>query len=177
MTELRFPALEDAVVRLRSWRESDIQSQLEAFSDPWFQRFSDWAPATAIEARRHLLEDEQARQRGERLQFALVGPSDDGSVLGGASRHDVELDQGRASVGFWLTGDARGRGVATHAVRLLVRWAFEELGLARICRLQPVAGRAALDLDVQHAEMLITPAPRPAVSPVRAGGSPVAYTG
>jgi RimJ/RimL family protein N-acetyltransferase len=62
----------------------------------------------------------------------MVEPSDDGSLLGGASVHDVELDQGRASVGFWLTADARGRGVATHAVRLLARWAFEELGLARI---------------------------------------------
>jgi RimJ/RimL family protein N-acetyltransferase len=134
VSELRFPAaaLEDAVVRLRPWRESDVQSQLEAFSDPWFQRFSDWAPATAIEARRHQLEDEQARQRGERVQFALVEPSEDGGVLGGASLHDVELDQGRASVGFWLTADARGQGVATHAVRLIARWAFEDLGLERI---------------------------------------------
>jgi len=134
VTELRFlaAALDDTVVRLRPWRESDIQSQLEACSDPWFQRFSDWAPGTAIEARRHQLEDAQARQRGERLQFALVEPSDDGSVLGGASLHDVELGPGRASVGFWLTADARGQGVATHAVRLIVRWAFEDLDLARI---------------------------------------------
>ena len=46
MAELRFPAdgLEDVVVRLRPRRETDVASQLEAFSDPWFQRFSDWAP-------------------------------------------------------------------------------------------------------------------------------------
>ena len=36
VAELRFPAvvLEDAVVRLRPWRETDVRSQLEAFSDP-----------------------------------------------------------------------------------------------------------------------------------------------
>ena len=46
MAELRFPAdgLEDVVVRLRPWRETDVASQLEAFSHPWFQRFSDGAP-------------------------------------------------------------------------------------------------------------------------------------
>jgi RimJ/RimL family protein N-acetyltransferase len=134
VTELRFPAvvLEDAVVRLRPWRETDVRSQLEAFSDPWFQRFSDWAPRTEAEERRHRLEYEQARRRGEQLQFALVEPSADDLVLGGASLHDVEIDQGRAAVGYWLAPDARGRGVATHAVRLLARWAFDGLGIARV---------------------------------------------
>ena len=46
--------------------------------------------------------------------------------------YDVRLDQGCASVGYWLAPEARGRGVATHAVRLLARWAFAELGLARL---------------------------------------------
>jgi hypothetical protein len=41
MTELRIPSLADEVVRLRSWRESDVPAQLKAFSDPWFRRFSD----------------------------------------------------------------------------------------------------------------------------------------
>jgi RimJ/RimL family protein N-acetyltransferase len=119
-------------VRLRPWRESDVGSQLEAFSDPWFQRFSDWAPRTEIEVRRHRLEGERARRRGEKLSFALVEPSEDGCVLGGASLHEVESDQGRAAVGYWLTPEARGRGVATHAVRLLARWAFEDLGIVRL---------------------------------------------
>ena len=93
--------LEDAVVRLRSWRETDVRSLLEAFSDPWFQRFSDWAPRTEIEVRRHRLEGERAQRRGETLSFALVEPSDDESVLGGASLQNVESGQGRSAVGFW----------------------------------------------------------------------------
>jgi len=134
VAELRFPAdgLEDAVVRLRPWRETDMASQLEVFSDPWFQRFSDWAPRTGSDARRHRAEDERARQRGEQVQFALVEPSDDERFLGGASLHDVELDQGRAAVGYWLAPAARGRGVATRAVRLIARWAFDDLGIARV---------------------------------------------
>ena len=109
-----------------------MPSQVEAFSDPWFQRFSDWAPGTEAEARLRQLEDERARRRGEQVQFALVDPSEDGSVLGGASLHDVELSQGRAAIGYWLAAHARGHGVATHAVLLVARWAFEEVGISRV---------------------------------------------
>jgi RimJ/RimL family protein N-acetyltransferase len=85
-----------------------------------------------LEARRHRPEAERAQQRGEQLQFALVEPSDDDSVLGGASLHDVELKQGRAGVGYWLAQEARGRGAATRAVRLPARWAFDDLGIVRV---------------------------------------------
>jgi len=123
--------LADDVVVLRPWNETDVPVQLEAFSDPLFQRFSDWAPRTEADARAYLAEHEQGRQRGEQIEFALVEPRDDSAVLGGASLSNVSLEQGRAAIGYWLVPQARGRGVATHAVRLICRWAFEDLHLAR----------------------------------------------
>ena len=60
MTQIRAPSLADEVVLLRSWRQTDVPAQLEAFSDPWFRRFSDWAPRTEAEARAYLDEHEQA---------------------------------------------------------------------------------------------------------------------
>jgi RimJ/RimL family protein N-acetyltransferase len=62
----------------------------------------------------------------------VVEPDDEEAVLGGCSLDRVDLEQGRAAVGFWLATDARGRGVATHAVWLVAGWAFAELGLARL---------------------------------------------
>jgi ribosomal-protein-alanine N-acetyltransferase len=38
----------------------------------------------------------------------------------------------RGSVGYWLLPEARGKGLATRAVRLISRWAFRDLGLARV---------------------------------------------
>lgn len=35
-------------------------------------------------------------------------------------------------VGYWVKREARGRGVATRALRLLSRWAFDELGARRV---------------------------------------------
>jgi RimJ/RimL family protein N-acetyltransferase len=76
----------------------------------------------------------KARQRmaGRGVSFALVEPSDDEVLLGGGSLYDVDLDQSRAAVGYWLVPEARGRGIATHAVRLLARWAFDTPGVERL---------------------------------------------
>lgn len=129
MPELPVPALADDVVRLRPWREADIPAQLEAFRDPHFQRFSDWEPRTEAAALAYLAAHEQARRRGEQIELALV---DEDVLLGGVSLNNVDLRQGRAEVGYWLAPHARGRGVATHAVRLITGWAFEVLGIARL---------------------------------------------
>ncbi len=136
VAELWFPAplLSDAVVLLRPWREADVPGKLAAFGDPVVQRFS-WprtTPYAEADAWNFFAGQEEARVRGEELNFALVEPEDQDVVLGGESLYDVRLDQGCASVGYWLATTARGRGVATRSVRLLARWAFGELGLARL---------------------------------------------
>jgi|SRR5215469_17289547 len=136
MAELWFPVppLADEVVLLRPWHEADVPAAFLAFSDPVVQRFS-WPEATPYseeDTRTYFAELEQARMLGEELNFALAQPAEPGVVLGGGSLYDVRLERGCASVGYWLAPEARGRGVATHAVRLLARWAFAELGLARL---------------------------------------------
>ena len=136
MAELPFPApaLADSAVLLRPWLDADVPAKLLAFTDPLVQRFS-WpasAPYTEADARRFFADQERARLRGEELNFALASPADPDEVLGGASLYEVRPQQGCAALGYWLAAPARGRGVATRAVRLLARWAFAELGVARL---------------------------------------------
>jgi RimJ/RimL family protein N-acetyltransferase len=105
-----------------------------AFADPVTLRFS-WPHASAYtetDAREYFEAQAAGRLRGEQLELALVDPADAGVVLGGAALYDVDVAAGRASVGYWLAAPARGRGIATHAVRLLAGWAFAHLGLARL---------------------------------------------
>jgi RimJ/RimL family protein N-acetyltransferase len=52
--------------------------------------------------------------------------------LGLISLRIAERDPGLAAVGYWLRPEARGRGGATVAVRLIARWAFDELGVQRL---------------------------------------------
>jgi RimJ/RimL family protein N-acetyltransferase len=135
MTELLFPVppLAGDVVRLRPWRAADAPAIVLAFTDPVMRRFS-WrtTPYTETDASNDLAAQERARRHGEALHLAVVAPRDETVVLGDVSLAEVRPDQGRAAVGYWLSPAARGRGAAAQAVRLLARWAFAELRLARL---------------------------------------------
>jgi RimJ/RimL family protein N-acetyltransferase len=136
VSELSFPdpPLQDAVVFLRPWTDEDLPVRLRAAADPGFQRFSwpDAAELTPERLRASMARREQARLRGEELNLAFSEPGDPSVVLGGGSLYGINLEAGRASVGFWLRPEGRGRGVASHATRLMAKWAFTHLGIARL---------------------------------------------
>jgi ribosomal-protein-alanine N-acetyltransferase len=129
---LTFPSLADDVVVLRPWGGGDVDQQLMTFADPVFTTYSDWAPRSQSEASQRIIDQEHARLRGEQVDFALADVDDAGVLLGGASLNAVNPQDRRASLGYWLAPAARGRGVASRAVRLIAGWAFETLELARL---------------------------------------------
>jgi RimJ/RimL family protein N-acetyltransferase len=136
MSELRFPdpPLADELVLLRRWSSDDLPGGLMGFADPSVQRFS-WPRTTAYteaDARRFLEDQEEARRAGRELNFAFAEPGDPAEVLGGGSLLGIDLEQLRAGVGYWLAPQARGRGVASRATRLMASWAFDRLGIARL---------------------------------------------
>ncbi len=128
------PPLADAVVALRAWRADDVPERLMGFAEPSVQRFS-WPHTrayTEADAQEFFVHQDRTRVRGEELSFAFTAPGDPMTVLGGGSVFGIDPVHARAAVGYWLTPEARGRGVATHATRLMARWAFEVLGVARL---------------------------------------------
>lgn len=136
MAALQYPTppLADTVVLLRPWRTADVPGKLMAFGDPLVQQFA-WpgtSAYTAADARDYFIEQESARRAGHALTVAITDPQDETTILGGASLYDVDLETQGAGIGYWLAPDARGRGAATHTVRLLAGWAFSRLGLKRI---------------------------------------------
>lgn len=126
------PTLEDPIIRLRLWKGSDVPALLVAFRDPHFEKFNDWAPPNADKGRAYLAAAEGDRQAGARIELAIVSAERGSVVLGGVSLHHLDRVESCASVGYWLLPDGRGRGVASRALRLLVGWAFQDLGLARL---------------------------------------------
>jgi len=72
---------------------------------------------------------ERGRRDGTREGFAVV---DGGEFLGLALAPRIEREARTAELGYIVTPSARGRGVATAALRLLTDWAFEELGALRL---------------------------------------------
>jgi ribosomal-protein-alanine N-acetyltransferase len=65
--------------------------------------------------------------------FALAVTADGSdTLLGLVVVHHVEVDHGRAEVGFWLVRDARGAGLGRRAVALLVDRLFDHRWLRRL---------------------------------------------
>ena len=136
MTALAYPdpPLADQVVALRPWEADDSPARIMTFADPSVLRFS-WPferPYTEADARAYLDTREQERRDGVALGFAFVAPGGHSEVLGGGSVYDVDPVRGSAAVGYWLAPAARGRGIATHATRLMAGWAFTSLSVARL---------------------------------------------
>ena len=73
---------------------------------------------------------ERGRRDGTREGFAIE--DDDGRFLGLALAPRIEIDTGTAELGYVVVPEARGRGVATQALRLLTEWAFADRGLVRL---------------------------------------------
>ena len=65
--------------------------------------------------------------------FALAVTADGAdTLLGIVVVHHVEPDHGRAEIGFWLAPEARGAGLGTRAVTLLVDCLFDHRWLRRL---------------------------------------------
>jgi RimJ/RimL family protein N-acetyltransferase len=80
------------------------------------------------------------RGRDERTNegFAIVD-SASADFLGFMALVNLKLDEQEAEAGYIVASHARGRGVATRALRLLTAWAFDELPLERVELLIDVA--------------------------------------
>ena len=62
----------------------------------------------------------------------LIRRKSDGSLLGGTGLHESCCTaSAKAELGYWVRRTARGRGVASTAIRAIAAFAFNELGLVR----------------------------------------------
>jgi ribosomal-protein-alanine N-acetyltransferase len=120
------PGLTDGAVVLRQWRPTDADWYADAAHDPEVQRYTTESPTlSAAEVRAVIVAlADQADRVGLVVCEAITGER-----LGNiALRHDATVGE----VSYWVAASARGRGVATRAVRLLSAWAFATLGLSEI---------------------------------------------
>ena len=67
---------------------------------------------------------------GSRAGFAILSP--EAEFLGFGGVVDLDLDARQGEIGYVVAQEARGRGVAGRALRLITAWALGELGLERV---------------------------------------------
>lgn len=133
---LNVPTLTGSKLSLRRFAESDADACVEACNDPetrqWLGQLP--SPYTRETALGYIRSREDEHADGTGLHWAAA-PVDGGPAIGSFSL--MTIRDGRAEVGYWVHPAARGAGVATEAVQLMVRHAFTGqvdggLGLRRL---------------------------------------------
>jgi RimJ/RimL family protein N-acetyltransferase len=124
--------LTDGSLELRPWRLEDAPRVAEICRDPEISRWTRVPSPYTEEHARSWIEQtirDWERREGESA-FAVT---DGGEVVGAIGLRLLEDEYtARGSIGYWVAADARGRGVATDALRIVSRWALRQLGLPRV---------------------------------------------
>lgn len=127
--------LTDGVIRLRPYHVDDADELYRAVRES-LSELQPWMPwchpdYSIAESRDWLAARAEARSKGTEYDFRISDARTD-EYLGGVGLNQIKESYRSANLGYWLKRSATGRGVATHAARLVARFGFEELNLVRI---------------------------------------------
>ncbi len=124
--------LETARLRLRRLNPGDLEALFAYRNDPEVARYQTFAARARDEIAEmiRLQADLQPGAPGTDFQFAVGLKADD--ILIGDVYFGVESTGRQAEIGYTLAAEFQGHGYATEAVRGVLRFAFERIGLHRV---------------------------------------------
>ncbi len=115
---------------LRRIKKSDLTDVNEYSRDPRVSEYLLWYPHTSVATtRRYLKSVDKKYKTGE---FYTWGIEYKGKLIGTVGFNCFSLEHGTAEVGYVLSADYWGRGIATEALSRIVEYAFEHLALNRL---------------------------------------------
>jgi len=118
--------LTDGDVTLRPPDEGDLDAIAAGISDPDVMRWISSEPRTATD----VLALNRARWAAGSPTFAIC--ERDSACVGHVWANVPPDEPSAAAIGYWLLPAARGRGLATRAVRLLCEWLVAERGVTTL---------------------------------------------
>jgi RimJ/RimL family protein N-acetyltransferase len=123
--------LAQLTIRLEPLGERHLSAIEEMLGDSDLLRFTRIPePVPPGFARAWIERYEEGRRDGSREAFAVVDGADE--LLGIVMAPQIDREAATAELGYVVAPAARGRGVATEALRRLTQWAFDELGMLRV---------------------------------------------
>ncbi len=142
-TWLDVPELAGDGFRLRRVRESDAPRIHEGTAESTTQHWLGHKPApyTLDDAHDYVERRQELAATGQSVTWAIADPDSDvllGTVLWFGWTPGVQCE-----IGYWTHPEARGRGLATKAARLVTDHVFETLGVKRVTLLAAVDNTAS----------------------------------
>jgi [ribosomal protein S5]-alanine N-acetyltransferase len=130
---LRVPELVAPPVVLRPFAVSDLALVRQAAADPFIPSISSVPRTYTDDSGRAFIERQHARDtEGDGYSFVIAAETMPKAGIGSIGLWLQEIESGRASIGYWLVAGARGQGLAAHALRTVVTFAFGTLAIPRL---------------------------------------------
>jgi RimJ/RimL family protein N-acetyltransferase len=115
---------------LRSWLEEDAPALFKYASDPEVGPRAGWPPHRSLDESREVI---RTVFSGEGMWAVVLKETGEPIGCAGylpASRSNLEISEDQCEVGYWIARPYWGRGICTEALRLIVRYCFEEKGFS-----------------------------------------------
>lgn len=118
---------------LRAWREDDVQIALDAVkrNSEHLQVFMRWMTPDydLAAAEKFIAEAIISRLQRKRLQLGIFNGSE---LVGTIGYVYLDFDAKKTEIGYWIDRQSEGKGIITRACRVLIDYAFDELGMNRV---------------------------------------------
>ena len=126
------PELTTERLLLRALREEDAPSLARTANDHNIAKYlsSMPHPYTLEDAKEFVISRAKAYAEGDAAEFAIFEKGSEAFV--GMIGLDLNAKDNHATAGYWLGKTFWGKGYATEALREIIRFGFERLGLHRI---------------------------------------------
>ena len=126
------PTLAAGPFRLRPFMLDDVDLIREASADPYIPVITTVPSVFTDEEGRRFIERQWSRpEEGIGYSFAIA-EADTDRAIGHAGLWLKHISRGRAEVGYWVAGSARGRRAAAFAARALAQWAHRDVHVPRV---------------------------------------------
>ena len=124
------PPLSDGEIVLRARQERDMAAIAQASHDPETRQRLNDAPLASGNEQEGVARVAEQWERGTGAPFVIADAADDRAL--GLLNLQFGDDEEVASLAVSVFPAARGRGVASRALRLGALWGLQELGLSRV---------------------------------------------
>ena len=121
--------LELGELLLRPWRDPDAAALCAARQDPELARWVSIPQPFLLSHARAWIDESAAMWREGSAAFAIVDAGND-QLLGAISRFGPDGHQ--ATLGCWVAGPARGRGIGSRALRAVCSWTLATTAVVRL---------------------------------------------
>ena len=131
MTTKEYPILATDRIRLRQFNAADLEHVFKGLSHPDVIKYYGVSFGSLEATKEQMTWFSNLEKNATGIWWAICSKSD-GTFLGAAGLNDLDKENKKAEIGFWLLPENWGRGIIAEAVPLILTHAYNNLGLHKV---------------------------------------------